>query len=199
MIQTGVDFSLNRINLLYWPLVPGKINAFGVFQRRKPFIFILRHWCVMCMENTESVHHLFLHFDVTSQLWSKLLGELNLEWLCPRSFADLFRQEFVSKCKMEMKILWHIEMLELVWLWTIWLERNKAVLEGIDEMLSLCEKLKYWGSLSVLQLRNLRISLFGNFPGLVSSVSVMISLFVFILVYWTTSCLKLQICNHFVI
>ena len=78
-----------KVKVFIWLQILGKLNVHSHLQRRRPYLSMSLGWCVMCKRDNESIDHLFLHCDFSFRLWSKILKELGIVWVMPRSSSEL--------------------------------------------------------------------------------------------------------------
>ena len=84
-----------------------------------------------------------LPYDFSIRLWGKILQEFSREWVIPRFATDLLSlgQGFLLQKK--GKILWKVTITSTFW--TIWLERNRRIFEGVEENFeSISDRIKLW-------------------------------------------------------
>ena len=78
-----------------------------------------------------SLHHLMIHCDFASKMWSAILKIFEMEWVMPRSVDDLFLH-WRWGCKYGRgKILWKFVLYATFW--KIWLERNNRVFRKVSK------------------------------------------------------------------
>ncbi|XP_026429065.1 uncharacterized protein LOC113325040 [Papaver somniferum] len=86
--------------------------------------------CLLCKRSAESNHHLFLHCEVTREIWYYFLGSYNLQWV----FQETVRNTILERRKKKGRNLclrtkiWDIIPFA-IW-WAVWLERNARVFNG---------------------------------------------------------------------
>jgi len=59
---------------------------------------------VVCVRNVESMDHLFIHCEVTRELWSLIFQSLGVAWVITQRVRDLlvsWREQFVDKQRRE--------------------------------------------------------------------------------------------------
>lgn len=67
-----------RVKAFSRTAILGRINTMDMLQRRRPFMHLSPHWCSLCYEDGESVHHIFLHWSFTFRIWSYFLSRMGL-------------------------------------------------------------------------------------------------------------------------
>lgn len=76
---------------------------------------IVVDWSCMCKRCGESVDHLFLHYEISSALWSVIFSHIGLTWVMPRKVVDLFAcWKGLSGCP-QGAVVWKIIPTYLLW------------------------------------------------------------------------------------
>ena len=110
--------------------------------------------CVFCDGDDESVVHLFLHCDVTSKVWRKLMCWLNFNFIMPLNLfihALCWSREVRSKMlRRGMWLIWHAVV------WVVWKTRNDQIFNnkiiGVEEMVDQIKALSWHWSLARLKI-----------------------------------------------
>ena len=82
---------------------------------------IIADWCCMPWACSESVDHMFLHFEFARELWCSVLSFLGVIWVMPRSviaFLAYCIRHFGKNISFE---IW--KAISLCLLWSIWIFR----------------------------------------------------------------------------
>jgi len=86
--------------------------------------------CVMCNRKEETALHLFLHFDMASLVWLKLMMWLDCWFLTqPNFFVHWKCWSVGGRVKKVTKGLWLIRHTTI---WVMWKKRNDKILKGIN-------------------------------------------------------------------
>ncbi|CAN1249570.1 hypothetical protein LINPERPRIM_LOCUS7185 [Linum perenne] len=64
-------------------------NRIAIVDNLKRRGLALPNWCVLCKCKEKSINHLFLHYNFTSQVWSKISSTLSIHGLWPLSLTEL--------------------------------------------------------------------------------------------------------------
>lgn len=72
------------------------LSTSGRIQKAKPHTALSLHFCVMCLNSSEKVDHLFIHCAVASALWSMLLSMVDMVWIVAGNFNDFIGQSNAS-------------------------------------------------------------------------------------------------------
>ena len=111
-----------KVTVFAWLLLMGKLNCHDILQKRRPFQMLSPSWCVMFKKSNECVDHLFVQCSFSLKLWAKVLSELNVVWMTPRSPIDLLAMGHGLCVNKNGRMSWKIASLAAYW--AIWLERN---------------------------------------------------------------------------
>ena len=83
---------------------------------------------LICMEQGESVNHLFLHCSVTLGLWHRLFQLAKMDWVPPKSISDMMFINYKGFGKSKRGVvLWQNACIALIWV--VWWERNAKIFE----------------------------------------------------------------------
>ena len=132
-----------KVKVFIWLLISDKLSVQTNLRKRRPYYYLSPGWCVMCKKDNESLDHLFLTCNFSLRLWGKILQEFSREWVIPRFATDLLTlgQGFLLQKK--GRILWKVTITATFW--TIWLERNRRIFEGVEENFeSISDRIKLW-------------------------------------------------------
>jgi len=110
--------------------------------------------CVLCGNVEETTNHLFLHCNVVSVIWRKVLDWLNINFITPHNLFSHFacwstlsnsRRLFNAFC-----LIWHAVI------WSIWKERNATIfknqVKNVDEVFEDIKALSWCWALSRLRI-----------------------------------------------
>ena len=81
--------------------------------------------CVKCLEESESVDHLFVQCKVAQECWSFVLQKLNMMFPLPNTLWDLFNGWPSSNNHSFYACLW--KCIPALVIWALWWERNKRI------------------------------------------------------------------------
>ncbi|CAL2278177.1 unnamed protein product [Prunus armeniaca] len=134
--------------VLVWLVALGKVNTSDLVQRRRLYMYLSQHWCVLCKMSVENVDHLFLHCPFSLSLWWTLLREVKTVWVIPKGCFDLLCSHFVISGRGKgASTLWGCLVQSVFW--NIWLEHNRRIFDeyegaGVGE---LWDRVKFWAAL----------------------------------------------------
>ncbi|WMV31905.1 hypothetical protein MTR67_025290 [Solanum verrucosum] len=100
-------------------------------MRRK---FQIVNRCYMCLCNSESINHLFLHCTVATGLWNMFFSLFGLTWVMLRSLREAFVCWSSWKVGKSVKQIW--SLVPACILWCLWTERNKRCFDGTPTPIS---------------------------------------------------------------
>lgn len=79
----------------------------------------------------ESATHLFLHCEVVSKVWIKMVNWVNVNFITLPSLGThldcWFNEVSTKKARKGLLMIWHATI------WTIWLERNHRIFKGVNK------------------------------------------------------------------
>ncbi|RVX16129.1 hypothetical protein CK203_014542 [Vitis vinifera] len=78
-----------KVKAFVWLVTHKKVNTNDLLQLRRPHKALSPDICKLCMEQGESVDHLFLHCSVTLGLWHRLFQLAKMDWVPPKSISDM--------------------------------------------------------------------------------------------------------------
>lgn len=106
--------------------------------------------CIMCMRQSETNCLLFLHCQVAWDIWNKLFGIANENWVCPVDLGSFFAINFFGfSTRKEHRILWKAAVFATVW--CLWMERNARVFkQRFLSPLLLWDRIRYVATLWVI-------------------------------------------------
>ncbi|CAL9018470.1 unnamed protein product [Prunus brigantina] len=137
-----------KVKVFVWLVGLGKVNTLDLVQRKRPFMYLSPHWCVLCKYCEESVDHLFLHCPFSLSLWGLLWREVGTVCVIPKGCSDFLCSDFVvwgsGKCT---STLWRCLVHSVFW--NIWMERNRRIFEDYKGVgvRDLWDRVKYWAAL----------------------------------------------------
>lgn len=56
------------VNAILWTAALNCISTMDMLQKRRPFMQLSSHWCILCRANAESSSHLFLHCQFSKHI-----------------------------------------------------------------------------------------------------------------------------------
>ena len=110
--------------------------------------------CILCGHGEETTSHVFLHCDVASLIWRKLMDWLDFNFITPQNlFMHFACWSETCISRRILKALW------LIWhaaIWIIWKERNARFFtnqaKSIDEVVDEIKEMSWCWVLSRLQI-----------------------------------------------
>jgi len=115
----------SKVCFLAWAASKGKVPTEIMLKRR---IFSLASRCALCLNEEESIDHLFLHCHWASTLWSLALSLMGVYWLRPSNVKDVLVSWRRRLKKCWVYGIWRLIPLA-IW-WCTWKERNRRIFEG---------------------------------------------------------------------
>lgn len=115
--------------------------------RKGDSICVIDASCYLCEENQETVNHFFLHCRISRQWWELFLTICGISWVMPQTVRSLLEEWQVQNVPRKLKRIWRT--IPLCILWSLWLERNNACINGhrnrISRIKNKCiHNLYYW-------------------------------------------------------
>ncbi|CAN0927093.1 Putative ribonuclease H protein At1g65750, partial [Linum grandiflorum] len=114
-----VHFVPSKIQCFIWMVYNKKIATIDNLQRRG---FHLAGRCALCFNHSESVNHIFLEYEYTRQIWSRLNSALSIYGPFHNDVVGFFSAWKCMNClpcfQIVMKCIVHALC------WSVWLERN---------------------------------------------------------------------------
>ena len=88
--------------------------------------------CSLCKNDAENVDHILLHCNFVSVAWAKIFNLFSVgEGGFPHRWADFIIITWhFSHSNRKIKAIWRFALLALAW--SIWMERNRGLLEDIS-------------------------------------------------------------------
>jgi hypothetical protein len=122
---------LLKLKLFTWLLTENKILVWDILQSRG---WSGPNRCILCKEDSETSHHLFVSCHFTRQVWHHVKASLNLaeQWLGPSTFSC-----FNSWCSRHQLY----PSLPATVCWNVWLTRNAAIFDDKPPSVNLVTKL----------------------------------------------------------
>ena len=110
--------------------------------------------CVLCGQGEETPTHLFLHCQVTSLIWRKVLNWLGINFITPHNlfmhFACWSGEVSSRRGRKAFWLIWHASI------WIIWKERNARIfknqVKNFDEVVEEIKAVSWYWSLSRLRI-----------------------------------------------
>jgi len=113
----------------------------------------------MCLNEEESIQHIFLDCPFNRECWEQFSSPLEMELNLSKTFNDLFTKwktnyPYSMKNKQTIKRFW--ESLLSFRCWKIWLSRNKSIFKDQTPMIGRV-MLKAWGpTLEFINMKGLK-------------------------------------------
>ncbi|XP_077242381.1 uncharacterized protein LOC143882877 [Tasmannia lanceolata] len=123
-----------------WAVCCGMIQTIEFLRRRGMWLV---DYCSLCMEDGESIDHLFIHCKVEREIWGLILDRFGICWIFPNSILELVLSWDFVPWKKKGKLLWKLCLIALCWV--IWKERNSRVFNGVA-------KSSYWLFMKIIAL-----------------------------------------------
>jgi hypothetical protein len=76
-----------HIAFFTWTETLGKILTIDNLRRRG---LPLVNWCCLSKKNKETVNHLLIHCEFTSEIWHLVLNLFEVSWVMPSNILELF-------------------------------------------------------------------------------------------------------------
>lgn len=140
-----------------WIAILCKLLTQDNLHRRGLIIFNV---CHLCLEDGESVDHLFLRCKTSRCIWNSVLSWFSCEWVLPCSLPLLFEALKLAIGSTRGRVMWKASFMATIW--SIWREWNARCLKARCLRLKSVDKVKFLVSSRVLcfsQFRDFRISL----------------------------------------
>ncbi|QHO00379.1 uncharacterized protein DS421_13g406040 [Arachis hypogaea] len=119
-----------RVELFIWFTLIGRVNTKERLQR----LGIVRQGdniCVLCKKHVEHIHHLFLGYEFTWQVWCQWLSNFGRLWTIPGSLKEHFESwTGVANRKQGERNKWIICFFSVIW--NVWLERNRRMFDNTE-------------------------------------------------------------------
>jgi hypothetical protein len=77
-----------RIAFFTWTAALGKILTIDNLRRRG---LTLVNWCCLCKKSEETVNHLLIHCEFTSEIWHLVLILFGVSWVMPSNIVELLQ------------------------------------------------------------------------------------------------------------
>ena len=130
-----LDIKKSRAFMFCWnSIVLPKAGCFSWLALRKRILtgdrlqklnIVQNFKCVLCLEELESVDHLFVQCKVAQECWSFVLQKLNVMFPLPNTLWDLFNGWPSSNNHSFYACLWKCIPASIIW--ALWWERNKCI------------------------------------------------------------------------
>ena len=135
-----------RVELLVWFILLERLNTKDRLRKFK-CIPEENSLCTLCLEDNESISHLFFSCPVAWRLWFNCMQWWNISFCYPSKPVDFFSAWIGAPFKGFDKTLW-ISMMYVV-LWSIWKIRNRIIFDDVSpnweiEIQQLKIRLGYW-------------------------------------------------------
>lgn len=85
--------------------------------------------CILCGKEEEEANHLFIHCEVSNDIWQWWLDQWDIAWCSPYSLLDVFSQWQNLVTGNFVKKVWVSSFFVIVW--TLWKERNERVFNKV--------------------------------------------------------------------
>lgn len=116
---------LPMFKALCWEVAQKCVNTGDMLQRRRKGWCLVPHVYHLCLQEGESVNHLFIHCPFAKQIWCYFLNIFGVSLVFPLEIADFFWTWSFAPFVKRGKALW--KYLPIVTIWSIWEERNHRI------------------------------------------------------------------------
>jgi ribonuclease HI len=121
--------AIPKVNFFFWTLVHNKILTGDNLEKRN---IAGPHRCVLCNNNAETAHHLFIDCKYAKEVWDLMLQDFQISIPPMNSVAELFASWMrIYPHRIPPKSFWR-----KIWIaipkyicWQIWLARNQKIFE----------------------------------------------------------------------
>ena len=72
-----------KVKFFAWLIALEKVNTNDMLQLRRSYKALSLDACLSCMENGETVNHIFLHCPLSLGLWYILFSLAHMDWVPP--------------------------------------------------------------------------------------------------------------------
>ena len=130
----------SKVVTFCWKLLHDRIRTKVNFSTRNYFPLEAKLFCEFCGNNTKTSSHLFLHWQVVFELWSKVFGWFEFNFITPR---NLFLHFECWEGEGRLKQLW--KGWRLIWhatLWVIWNSINNTFFNNITRLMRWWKRLR---------------------------------------------------------
>lgn len=128
-----------KINIFLWILLQNNILTIDNLRKRD---FYLPNRCYLCLNNEESVNHMFIHCPFVLPIWGMFFQMWGLNWVFPQDIQDYFKSWNYPTNNPTIRNLWKFSFAHI--LWGIWKERNKKLFKNdINTSKVVWAKIKY--------------------------------------------------------
>lgn len=123
-----------KINFFWWASIHGKILTIDNLFKRG---FQFPNWCTLCNSEEETISHLFIHYQYSTQVWQNVLQKLNIHWVF---YSNIHQFVLNWRCPSKhplIKKLWQLIPPHICW--CLWKESNNKIFRekenGVDSLL----------------------------------------------------------------
>lgn len=92
---------------------------------------IIPNACSLCIQDAESINHIFIHYPFITEMWERFLKEIGLSCWIPNRVELLLASWEIGKTSNKGCTLWNLVCPAVYWL--VWFEWNKRVFEDCKE------------------------------------------------------------------
>jgi hypothetical protein len=75
-----------RIAFFTWMVALGKILTIDNLRRQG---LMLVNWCCLCKKSEETINHLIIYYEFTSEIWNSVLILLGVSWVMPSNILEM--------------------------------------------------------------------------------------------------------------
>lgn len=115
----------SKVSLFMWNAFLDKILTIDNLKSKG---WNLADRCVMCLQEEESMDHLFVHCAMGHMVWRFFLSHLNVLWSFPFHFRELISGWWIQDLDGLPSIIWFY--LSGTICWSLWKEMNFRIFEG---------------------------------------------------------------------
>lgn len=115
-----------KVQVFLWSAAQNAIATTNTLVRRGCAVNNMT--CSLCSQEDETVSHLLLHCQITSQIWSYFLKGYNVKWVQSRDICSQLQAWKFRRGRNMGRKIWPLLMFAICWV--LWDERNRRVMTG---------------------------------------------------------------------
>jgi hypothetical protein len=115
-----------RIAFFNWAAALDKILT--IYNLRKRGLTLV-NWCCLCKKSEETINHLLIHCEFTSEIWHLVLILFGVSWVMwmPSNIVELFQCWRTQGWGHSKEAIWKV--IPTLLMWCIWRKRNPRLFE----------------------------------------------------------------------
>lgn len=114
----------SKVVFFVWTACRERLPTLDFLQNRG---MCIPNMCPMCLQDGESLNHLFIYCPFTREVWEDMLREVGAARVFLGDITNLFLSWQLFMASVKAKVLW--SLMCLVVCWSIWLERSRRTFE----------------------------------------------------------------------